>query len=361
MTASAAEMRRVPPLGLRGLVPWRSRLARRMLAAHVAMAAVIVLATVVMGQLPEPWRSVGIAAVALAAALVTRRHIAQQLADPVAKLAAAVEAGGEGRRDRNRMSDLATRSDEIGRLAAGLQRPAEAPLDRIAANQDFAADVAHEIRNPLASLRSAADALRRADAGQREKLLAIIEQDVGRLDRLVGEISSASRLDAELVRETATEFDLLTMVGTVTAHLSHGATAKGVEITPDLPEGPIAIVGLEARLAQVVVNVVSNAISLCEEGDAIRVWVRRRGERVLLVVEDTGPGIPDGAAEKIFRRFYSCRPGDQFGENSGLGLAISRQIVEAHDGSIWAENIRPTESDLLSEPLGARFVVVLPL
>jgi two-component system sensor histidine kinase ChvG len=189
----------------------------------------------------------------------------------------------------------------------------------------------------------------------------IIGQDVARLDRLVGEISNASRLDAELVREQAVEFDLVPTIRDLVAHLSHAATAKGIEMISDLPAEPVPVVGLEARLAQVVVNIVGNAISLCEEGDAIRVWLRRRDRRVLIVVEDTGPGIPDGEAEKIFRRFYSQRPAEQFGGNSGLGLSISRQIVEAHDGVIWAENIRPTESDLLSEPLGARFVVVLPL
>ncbi|HHL22949.1 MAG TPA: ATP-binding protein, partial [Aliiroseovarius sp.] len=116
-----------------------------------------------------------------------------------------------------------------------------------------------------------------------------------------------------------------------------------------------------ARLAQVFVNLITNAISFCEEGDAIRVWARQRENRVLVVVEDTGPGIPEGALTKIFKRFYSERPEHQFGDNSGLGLAISKQIVEAHGGVIWAENIRPTDADVTSEPLGARFVVGLPV
>jgi two-component system sensor histidine kinase ChvG len=119
--------------------------------------------------------------------------------------------------------------------------------------------------------------------------------------------------------------------------------------------------GLEGRLAQVFVNLIANAISFCEDGDAIRVWARRRENRILIVVEDTGLGIPDGALTKIFKRFYSERPEGQFGNNSGLGLAISKQIVEAHGGVIWAENIRPTEADVTSDPLGARFVVGLPV
>ena len=119
--------------------------------------------------------------------------------------------------------------------------------------------------------------------------------------------------------------------------------------------------GLEGTLEKVFVNLIANAISFCKDGDAIRVWARRRENRILIVVEDTGLGIPDGALTKIFKRFYSERPEGQFGNNSGLGLAISKQIVEAHVGFIWAENTRSTEADVTSDPLGARFVVGLPV
>ena len=139
------------------------------------------------------------------------------------------------------------------------------------------------------------------------------------------------------------------------------AKGKGIDFISDLPRDAIEINGLEARLAQVFVNLITNAISFCEDGDAIRVWARRRDNRVLVVVEDTGPGIPEQALTKVFNRFYSHRPEEHFGNNSGLGLAISKQIIEAHGGVIWAENIRPTEADLTSEPLGARFVVGLPV
>ena len=147
----------------------------------------------------------------------------------------------------------------------------------------------------------------------------------------------------------------------MTEFLGNQAKEKGVDFISDLPKEPIVILGLEGRLAQVFVNLISNAISFCEDGDAIRVWVRKRENRVLVVVEDTGPGIPDGALQKVFQRFYSERPEQQFGDNSGLGLAISKQIVEAHGGVIWAENIRPTDADIGSDPLGARFVVGLPV
>ncbi len=145
------------------------------------------------------------------------------------------------------------------------------------------------------------------------------------------------------------------------ASLGKQAAEKGVDFITDFPPGPLLIQGLEGRLAQVFVNLLTNAISFCEDGDAVRLWVRRRENRVLVVVEDTGPGIPEQALTKIFKRFYSERPPGQFGEHSGLGLAISKQIVEAHGGVIWAENIRPTDADPTSDPLGARFVVGLPV
>ncbi|MFN3936180.1 MAG: sensor N-terminal transmembrane domain-containing protein [Gemmobacter sp.] len=293
--------------------------------------------------------------------------LASTIANPLSDLAAAAELG----RDRNarkmapgrvRIPDLTARPDEIGRLSAALRGMVAALYDRIEANEQFAADVAHEIKNPLASLRSAVGTMRLARReDQREKLLDVIEHDVRRLDRLVSDISNASRLDSELVKEEEEEFDLLATIGTINRHLSEQAAAKGVEYITDLPEGPIILNGLEARLAQVFVNLITNAISFCEDGDAVRVWVRRRDNRVLVVVEDTGPGIPEQALTKIFKRFYSDRPPTHFGNNSGLGLSISKQIVEAHGGVIWAENIRPTEDDVTSEPLGARFVVGLPL
>ena len=151
------------------------------------------------------------------------------------------------------------------------------------------------------------------------------------------------------------------MIGNLADYLGNEAREKGVEFITDMPSDPIVIEGLESRLAQVFVNLLTNAISFCQDGDAIRIWVRKRENRVLVVVEDTGPGIPEQALTKIFNRFYTERPQDHFGNNSGLGLAISKQIVEAHGGVIWAENIRPTDADVTSEPLGARFVVGLPV
>jgi len=293
--------------------------------------------------------------------------LASTIANPLSDLAAAAELG----RDKNarkmspsrvRIPDLTARPDEIGRLSGAMRGMVSALYERIESNEQFAADVAHEIKNPLASLRSAVGTMRVAKReDQRDKLLDVIDHDVRRLDRLVSDISNASRLDSELVKEEEEQFNLLKVLSNLADYLGQDARSKGVEFISDLPPDPIIIQGLEARLAQVFVNLITNAISFCTEGDAVRVWARRRESRVLVVVEDTGPGIPDQALTKIFKRFYSERPPGQFGEHSGLGLAISKQIVEAHGGVIWAENIRPTDADVTSEPLGARFVVGLPM
>ncbi|SLN69939.1 Sensor protein kinase WalK [Roseivivax jejudonensis] len=293
--------------------------------------------------------------------------LASTIAHPISDLAEAAEIGRDrnrtkGQTGRIRIPDLTARPDEIGRLSGALRGMVGALYDRIDGNEQFAADVAHEIKNPLASLRSAVGSLRMVKKEEhRGKLLDVIEHDVRRLDRLVSDISNASRLDSELVKEEEQEFNLLAMIDNIAQFLGEDAKSKGIEFITDLPPRPIQINGLEARLAQVFVNLITNAISFCEDGDAIRIWARRRDNRVLVVVEDTGPGIPDQALGKIFKRFYSQRPETDFGNNSGLGLAISKQIVEAHGGVIWAENIRPTEADVTSEPLGARFVVGLPL
>lgn len=292
--------------------------------------------------------------------------LASTISNPLSDLAMAAEVGrrndsGKVSPARIRIPDLTARPDEIGRLSGALRGMIAALYDRIDSNEQFAADVAHEIKNPLASLRSAVGTMRVAKRDdQREKLLQVIEHDVRRLDRLVSDISNASRLDSELVKEEE-RFDLLKMVGNLAEYLGEQAKDNGIEFIADLPAEPIMISGLEGRLAQVFVNLITNATSFCEEGDAIRVWARQRENRVLVVVEDTGPGIPEQALSKVFKRFYSERPEGQFGNNSGLGLAISKQIVEAHGGVIWAENIRPTAADVTSEPLGARFVVGLPL
>lgn len=340
---------------------WRSALARKIVtlnivALNLLVAGLLFLNTPALAGV----RVVYMFGLASLVSLGLSWVLAATIASPLARLVRALEPRGDGASARVQIPDLTGRLDEIGKLSGALHGMIQALYSRIDGNEQFAADVAHEIKNPLASLRAAVGTLQvvqRAD--QRQKLLAVIDHDVRRLDRLVSDISNASRLDSELVREAQRSFDVCTTLRKLTDHLAEGADVKGVEIVSDFPPQAIMIHGLEARLAQVFVNLIENALSFCEDGDAIRIWVRKRENRVLVVVEDTGPGVPEQALKKIFKRFYSQRPDAHFGDNSGLGLAISKQIIEAHGGVIWAENIRPTAADVTSDPLGARFVVGL--
>jgi len=348
----------------------------RMLAAAPVLQDGEPVGAVIMQQIPadiermlraEREQVLQMFVVALLVSLGLSLVLASTIANPLADLATAAELG----RDKNarrlspgrvRIPDLAGRPDEIGRLSVAMRGMVSALYDRIDANEQFAADVAHEIKNPLASLRSAVGTLRVAKReDQVTRLLDVIEHDVRRLDRLISDTSNASRLDSELVREEEETFNLCKTLENLSEHLGQEAETKGVEFISELPRDPVMIQGLEARLAQVFVNLITNATSFCGEGDAVRIWARKRDNRVLVVVEDTGPGIPNAALTKVFKRFYSERSVEQFGNHSGLGLAISKQIVEAHGGVIWAENIRPTHADPNSPPLGARFVVGLPL
>ncbi len=305
-------------------------------------------------------------AIALLVSVGLSLVLASTIANPLSDLSAAAELGRSKNASmmaaqRVRIPDLTSRPDEIGRLSGALRGMVAALYDRIDSNEQFAADVAHEIKNPLASLRSAVGTMRVAKTEtQRTRLLGVIEHDVRRLDRLVSDISNASRLDSELVKEEERPFDLVAMITNLAEYLDQEAKANDIDFIIDFPDAPIVIHGLEARLAQVFVNLITNAFSFCEDGDAVRIWLRQRENRILVVVEDTGPGIPEASVAKVFTRFYSERPEGQFGNHSGLGLAISKQIVEAHGGVIWAENISPTDMDLTSAPLGARFVVGLP-
>ena len=256
---------------------------------------------------------------------------------------------------------MTNRTDEIGELSGALIRMTGALYARIGAIESFAADVAHEIKNPLTSLRSAVETMQYARTDeQRQKLLDVIQSDVTRMDRLVTDISNASRLDAELVRERMKPFDL----GEVIRMLADVTEAQGakqnVTVETTLPEGRFMARGLESRLAQVITNLLGNALSFSPQNGTIRVrgTTLKTGE-ISVMVEDEGPGIPPENLASIFERFYSERPETEaFGGHSGLGLSISKQIVEAHDGRIWAENIvNPDDPD--GPPLGARFTLEL--
>lgn len=293
--------------------------------------------------------------------------LANTIAHPLQQLAEAAERGSatDSRTvnpERIEIPDLTGRPDEIGYLAGAMGSMTTALYDRIDANESFAADVAHEIKNPLTSLKSAVDTMKYAkdDAG-REKLLDVIKQDVTRLDRLVTDISNASRLDRELVRDEREAFDLKLLITNLVEFNQEQAEKQGGRLIATLPDEPLMVRGLEGRLAQVLVNLISNAISFIGEDGEVRVIAEEIDDGfVRVVVEDTGPGIPNDNLADVFKRFYSERPGQAFGNNSGLGLSISKQIVDAHGGDIHAENIRPDGAGLDTPPDGARFVLELP-
>lgn len=294
--------------------------------------------------------------------------LANTIAHPLQELAEAAERGSADdartvNPERIEIPDLTGRPDEIGYLAGALKSMTTALYDRIEANETFAADVAHEIKNPLTSLRSAVDTMKYAkDDEGRAKLLGVITHDVNRLDRLVTDISNASRLDSELVRDERVPFDMNQLITNLVDYNQEGAEKRGASLVADLDQSLPKVGGLEGRLAQVLVNLITNAISFTEEGGTVTVRSRDMKNGTLRVtVEDTGPGIPDDNLNDVFKRFYSERPGQEFGNNSGLGLAISRQIMDAHGGEIWAENVRAPGKTREDPPDGARFVMELPL
>lgn len=293
--------------------------------------------------------------------------LANTIAKPIRRLAEAAEAGGaqEARPinpQRIRFPDLTSRTDEIGYLSSALRRMTEALYERIDAIESFAADVAHEIKNPLTSLRSAVETLRIAKTPEmQERLLTVIQQDVGRLDRLVTDISNASRLDAELTREEMESFDMGELIAAIAEMNAAPAAARSARIEVVAAQRPLEVKGLQGRIGQVLQNLVGNALTFTPAGGAVRIAAERRATSVRVVVEDEGPGVPDANLMTIFERFYSERPDHEaFGDHSGLGLSISKQIVEAHGGTIWAENIRPIGA-AKAPPSGARFTFELPL
>lgn len=297
--------------------------------------------------------------IALAITVLLSVYLAGTIARPVRRLAVAADRVTHGHGRQAVIPDFTSRQDEIGDLSASLREMTAALWHRMDAIEGFAADVAHEIKNPLTSLRSAVETVSRVkDPDSQRKLMAIILEDVQRLDRLISDISDASRLDAELSRaelEPADIRGILTML--IDLHRST-AEPNAPRIELDLAAGAdLRVPGIEGRLVQVFRNLLSNALSFSPAGGRIVCRARRRGNEVAVTVDDEGPGIPEGKFEAIFERFYTERPAEEkFGTHSGLGLSISRQIVHAHRGRITAENRR----DAAGKPLGARFTVTLP-
>jgi two-component system sensor histidine kinase ChvG len=292
--------------------------------------------------------------------------LAGTIAGPVRRLAESAERVRHRIRGRVEIPDMTSRGDEIGHLSGALRDMTNALYRRIEAIESFAADVAHELKNPLTSLRSAVETMPLAKTPEsRARLLSVIEHDVKRLDRLISDISDASRLDAELQRQETAPVDLTKLINTVITVRNETRPADGANVTLAFEGGgPPAFVvpGHDSRLGQVVDNLIANACSFSPPGGSVRVICRRLRNEAEIVVDDDGPGIRSDAFDKIFERFYTDRPHHGFGQNSGLGLSISKQIIEAHGGRIWAEN-RTGVAAADGEPpavLGARFVVRLP-
>jgi len=281
--------------------------------------------------------------------------LARTIVRPLRLLAIAAKRVRLGRAREVIVPRFAKRRDEIGELARALSDMTQALRHRIDATEAFAADVAHELKNPLASLRSAVDGLERIkDEGLRAQLLALLRDDVDRLDRLVSDIAEASRLDAELSRTRFLRVDIGGMVTTLIRIYEQSPQKLPVRFAFARPEPGTAIaLGDERRLGQVLRNLIDNAISFSPPDGLVTISVTHTGTRVRLRVEDEGPGIPPENLEDIFNRFYSARDSQEdFGKHSGLGLSISKSIVQAHDGKITAENCPYGK--------GARFTVDLP-
>ncbi|WP_370192462.1 MULTISPECIES: stimulus-sensing domain-containing protein [Aurantimonas] len=307
-------------------------------------------------------------AVASLVTIVLSILLASTIATPLRRLSAAAIRVRRGVNERTAIPDFGDRADEVGNLATALRDMTNSLYARMDAIETFAADVSHELKNPLTSLRSAVETLplARTDAS-RERLLDIIQHDVRRLDRLITDISDASRLDAELARQIASKVDLAQLLrAVVEGARSQSKPDRQVSITFDKQALPgsikdgYVVTGHDLRLSQVFTNLIENARSFVPEANGrIDVLLRRRNSRVVIVVEDNGPGIQAEIIDRIFERFYTDRPSaEAFGQNSGLGLSISRQIVEAHGGTIRAENI--ADSDAPNGVAGARFIVSFP-
>ena len=292
--------------------------------------------------------------VALIVMLLSSLYLAGFIAEPIRKLAAAADRVRHGRVGREAIPPMSDRRDEIGDLASSLSAMTKALHDRIDAIESFAADVAHELKNPLTSLSGAVEMLNRAkDEDAREKWIGIVRNDVRRIDRLISDISDASRLDAELSRETAERVDVKHLLATITDIYRAIGLPRGVSLKLDTDADGVTVIGRDERLGQVVRNLIDNAVSFSPDGGVVTLAARALDGRARIVVEDEGAGIPPETLETIFNRFYTSRPSEHgFGKNSGLGLSIARQIVAGMDGRIWAEN---------RDDKGARFIVELPL
>lgn len=313
----------------------------------------------------ERYAMIRVFAVAVVVNIILSLLLAGTIANPLRRLSAAAVRVRKSIKMREEIPDFSDRQDEIGNLSLAVRDMTQSLYARIDAIESFAADVSHELKNPLTSLRSAVETLPLVKTDdQRSRLLNVIEHDVRRLDRLITDISDASRLDAELVREDESLVDFAALLNNLVAIFDQGHLGE-MNVNLHIAETPAGtdgypVIGHESRLGQIISNLVENARGFIpKEGGRIDIYLARRKHFLEARVEDNGPGIRSENIETIFQRFYTDRPGaDEFGKNSGLGLSISRQIVEAHGGTLTAENIVYENDD--TKVHGARFILRLP-
>ena len=273
---------------------------------------------------------------ALLISILVSLYMARTIVVPLRTLARAAIRVRQGRDRQVEVPRMAERNDEIGLLARATADMTDALRHRIDAVEAFAADVAHEIKNPLASLRSAIDSLPRVeDPELRAQLTQVAAHDVRRIDRLVSEISEASRIDAELSRAVFEPIDMAKLVENVVARRETRGENGGLQVDLAREGGSCLVLGVPIRIERVIENLLDNAVSFSPPHGTIAATVARRRDRVEVSICDEGPGIPPESREKVFARFHSLRPeAEDFGDHSGLGLAIGRAIAEAHDGTL---------------------------
>lgn len=315
----------------------------------------------------ERSRIATLAVIALLATIISSLLLARTVAEPIRRLSDAAEEVSRNINARQQLPDYTGRNDEVGQLAKAFRAMTAALYRRIESSESFAADVAHELKNPLTAARSTAESLVYAKSTeQRDELVRQIQNELKRLNRLITDVSNASRLDAELARQAMGPISVAGVVENVNALfrdiLSEDTRSVAVVIEGTADPASLKVAGHEGRLAQVLTNLVDNAISFSPQNAKVVVRVRPAAQNIDILVEDEGPGIPEDRLAIIFERFYTDRPDTEAlrGKNSGLGLSISREIVRAHGGEIWAENRRPPNAAADAKPLGARFVVRLP-
>lgn len=312
---------------------------------------------------------VKIFAASLTVTLLLSLFLGRTIAKPIQQLAIAADKLRHGSGGTESFSRFSHRHDEIGALSRALSNMTQALHHQIDATENFTADVAHELKNPLSSLRSAIETAQHTDDKDvHDKMIAIAQEDILRLSRLINDISDASRIDSELARAVMEKVDFGKLLKTIVSTYQHNSKRLAQINMSSFQESVFIVKGVESRLAQVIYNLIDNSLSFTPKNKHVLVSLAHKKDNIEFMIEDEGPGLPFGAEEKIFERFYSERPSQEaFGTHSGLGLSIARQIVRAHGGSIYAENRLPTTDKTKgqdqvqsSQVLGARFVVHLP-